>query len=118
MPEPPGMRMSETRTWGSSVVSAAITSRPLLKLRTASSSRASAFSSTKRIDWSSSTIQMGFMGSLSDAILPSGGSPGRIRRYRSAQRNQYLEDGLAWFALAYHGALVLLNEGSRQRQTQ
>ena len=32
-----------------------------MKLRTANSSRVSAFSSTKRIDWSSSTIQIGFI---------------------------------------------------------
>ena len=61
MPEPPGMRMSETSTCGSSSSSAASTSRELVKLRTANSSRVSAFSSTKRIDWSSSTIQMGFI---------------------------------------------------------
>ena len=61
MPEPPGMRMSDTSTCGSSVSSARSTSRGLVKLRTGSSSRASAFSSTKRMDWSSSTIQMGFM---------------------------------------------------------
>ena len=61
MPEPPGMRMSLTSTCGSSSSSAASTSRRWLKLRTANCSRASAFSSTKRMDWSSSTIQMGFM---------------------------------------------------------
>jgi hypothetical protein len=32
-----------------------------VKLRTGRFSRAKAFSSTKRMDWSSSTIQMGFM---------------------------------------------------------
>ncbi len=61
MPEPPGMRMSDTSTCGSSSLSAISTSRGLVKLRTGSSSRASAFSSTNRMDWSSSTIQMGFM---------------------------------------------------------
>ena len=61
MPEPPGMRMSLTMTCGSSSSSALSTSRALAKLRTANCSRASAFSSTKRIEWSSSTIQMGFM---------------------------------------------------------
>jgi hypothetical protein len=61
MPEPPGMRMSETSTCGASSSSASSTSRVLVKLRTARSSRPSAFSSTKRMDWSSSTIQMGFI---------------------------------------------------------
>ncbi len=61
MPEPPGMRMSLIITCGSSSSSALSTSRALAKLRTANCSRASAFSSTKRIEWSSSTIQMGFM---------------------------------------------------------
>lgn len=61
MPEPPGMRMSLTSTWGSSSSRAASTSRPEEKLRTLSCSRAKAFSSTNRMEWSSSTIQMGFM---------------------------------------------------------
>ncbi len=61
MPEPPGMRMSETSTCGCSSSSAASTSRAFVKQRTANSSRVSAFSRTNRIDWSSSTIQMGFM---------------------------------------------------------
>ena len=60
-PEPPGMRMSLTSTCGSSVSSAVSTSRVVAKLRTGSCSRANAFSSTKRMDGSSSTIQMGFM---------------------------------------------------------
>ena len=64
-PEPPGMRMSLTRICGpSSAVSpssAWSTSRALVKLRVGRSSRRSAFSSTKRMDWSSSTIQIGFM---------------------------------------------------------
>ena len=65
-PEPPGMRMSLTKTRGpsrpSSDASAASTSRGLVKLRVVKPSRSSAFSKTKRIDWSSSTIQIGFMG--------------------------------------------------------
>ena len=87
-PEPPGMRMSLTSTCGSSSASAARTSRGLAKLRTGNCSRAKAFSSTKRMDWSSSTIQMGFIqgtlrqgngitilktvrpGSLSHSIVP------------------------------------------------
>ena len=50
MPEPPGMRMSETSTCGSSSSSAASTSREFVKLRTANSSRVNAFSSTNRMD--------------------------------------------------------------------
>jgi hypothetical protein len=65
-PEPPGMRMSLTRICGPSssvpASSAASTSRGLVKLRVGRSSRNSAFSSTNRMDWSSSTIQIGFMG--------------------------------------------------------
>jgi len=61
MPLPPGMRMSLTSTWGASSSSALSTSRGLAKLRVWKSSRASAFSSTKRMEWSSSTIQIGFM---------------------------------------------------------
>ena len=64
-PEPPGMRMSETSTCGLSSSSAASTSRALLKVRTGKPSRASAFSSTKRIEWSSSTTQMDFILDLS-----------------------------------------------------
>ena len=64
-PEPPGMRMSLTSTCGpsSSVAAsrACSTSRGLVKLRVGRLSRNNAFSSTKRMDWSSSTIQIGFM---------------------------------------------------------
>jgi hypothetical protein len=61
------MRMSLTKICGtsSSLASAASTSRALEKLRVGSCSRNKAFSSTKRIDWSSSTIQIGFIGMLS-----------------------------------------------------
>ena len=68
IPEPPGMRMSDTSTCGAASSSAASTSRALVKLRTASPSRASAFSSTKRMEWSSSTIQIGFMLGLSPGV--------------------------------------------------
>ena len=84
MPEPPGIRMSDTSTCGASSSSAASTSRALVKLRTTNSSRVSAFSSTKRIDWSSSTIQMGFM--RSDAQRMSAREAvegGHIRRRES-----------------------------------
>ena len=67
-PEPPGMRMSLTKACGpspsSKPSSAFKTSRGLVKLRVGKPSRNSAFSSTKRMDWSSSTIQIGFMGGL------------------------------------------------------
>ena len=64
-PEPPGMRMSLTNTWGISsgvtLPKACSTSRGCVKLRVGKPSRIKAFSSTKRMDWSSSTIQIGFM---------------------------------------------------------
>ena len=60
-PEAPGMRMSETSTCGVSSSSAAMASRALAKLLVARFSRARAFSSTQRIDSSSSTIQIGFI---------------------------------------------------------
>ena len=64
-PDPPGMRMSLTRICGPSsspmLSSAASTSRGLEKLRLGRCSRSKAFSSTNRMDWSSSTIQIGFM---------------------------------------------------------
>ncbi len=63
-PEPPGMRMSDTSTCGLSWSSALAASRTFAKLRVAKFSRARAFSSTQRIDWSSSTIQIGFIGSV------------------------------------------------------
>ena len=71
-PEPPGMRMSLTSTWGPSsslaTSSAASTSRGLVKLRVGKPSLSSAFSRTKRMDWSSSTIQIGFMGFWSPQV--------------------------------------------------
>ena len=74
-PEPPGMRISLTRICGPSsslaVLSAANTSRGLEKLRVGRCSRSKAFSSTKRMDWSSSTIQIGFIILAS----PSSGTP-------------------------------------------
>ena len=64
-PEPPGIRISLTRICGPSssalLSSAAKTSRELEKLRVGSCSRNRAFSKTNRMDWSSSTIQIGFM---------------------------------------------------------
>ncbi len=64
-PEPPGIRMSLTRICGpssaASLSSASSTSLGLMKLRVGRFSLSSAFSSTKRMDWSSSTIQIGFM---------------------------------------------------------
>ena len=61
-PEPPGIRISLTSTWGGSSVSfsnAPSASETCEKHRVVRFSRASALSSTKRIDWSSSTIQIG-----------------------------------------------------------
>src|SRR4249919_2106113 len=110
MPEPPGMRMSETSTCGSSSSSAARTSRGLVKLRTTNSSRVSAFSSTKRIDWSSSTIQMGFM--RSDALRTSAREA--VEEATSGEGNHDLEDRAAGFAFEFDSAMVLLNEGLRQ----
>ena len=59
------MRMSLTRICGPSASvatsSAANTSRGLVKLRVGRPSRSKAFSSTNRMDWSSSTIQIGFI---------------------------------------------------------
>jgi hypothetical protein len=81
MPLPPGMRMSLTSTWGASSSSACRTSRGLEKVRTANCSRVSAFSSTNRMDWSSSTTQMGFM-RMCRALAGA----------RSGQWNQDLED--------------------------
>ena len=72
-PLPPGMRMSLTSTCGVSASSSSAfsTSRGLVNERVASDSRDSAFSSTKRMDWSSSTIQMGFI-SVPGCSLPHG----------------------------------------------
>src|SRR6478609_6945773 len=109
-PEPPGMRMSLTSTWGPSMSSsaaassAASTSRVLVKLRVGRSSRSSAFSSTKRIDWSSSTIQIGFMQLLVAWLL--------------GQRYQYLEIGPSRDAVALDHAVMLLHKSLRKRQSQ
>src|SRR5512145_3260117 len=110
MPEPPGMRMSDTSTCGSSSSIAASTSRGLVKLRTARSSRASAFSSTNRMDWSSSTIQMGFMPCLWLGPL--------TRTFDSGQRYHDLEKCLARLTHAFNHALVLLHESLRQCEPQ
>jgi hypothetical protein len=110
MPEPPGMRMSLTSTCGSS---------PLVQRRQHVArvgeaahrevcSRASAFSSTKRMDWSSSTIQMGFMRR----------GCARQRRFRLKAGDHDLEHRPARFAVAFDRALVLLHEGLRQREPE
>src|SRR3954470_18092115 len=111
-PEPPGMRMSLTRICGPSssfaASSAVITSRALVKLRVGRSSRINAFSSTKRMDWSSSTIQIGFMCflSLQCNVLVLG------------QGNQDLEIRPPRHAVALDQAVVLLHEGLCQREPQ
>ena len=61
-PDSPGMRMSDTSTCGRLCWSACSISSADAKVRNAMPSRASAFSSTQRIERSSSTIQTGFTG--------------------------------------------------------
>src|SRR6185369_2039625 len=111
-PEPPGMRMSLTRTCGpsSSACIACMTSRAFVKLRDGSSSRSNAFSSTNRMDWSSSTIQMGFM--RLRACRPRWAAPS------SGQRDHDLEHGPARFAVAFDQSQVLLDIGLRQREPE
>src|SRR6218665_1950300 len=118
------MRMSLTKTCGPSsslaASSACRTSRGLVKLRTGRSSRASAFSSTKRMDWSSSTIQMGFMPAC-EWLHPVGGPLAwlePVHRLRSWQGDQDSEDRASGLALAFDGAVVLLNEGLGQGEPQ
>ena len=114
MPEPPGMRMSRHQHLRRSVSRAASTSRALVKLRTTNSSRVSAFSSTKRIDWSSSTIQMGFM--RSDPRRTSAREA--VGKATSGEGNHDLEDRAAGLAFKFDGAMVLLDEGLRKRESE
>ena len=82
----------------------------------ASFSRASAFSSTQRIDWSSSTIQIGFMVSASLRL-----SLRRDRVRRRVRQGSGISDPeirAARPALAFDHAQVLLHEGLRQRQPE
>ncbi|CFN80240.1 Uncharacterised protein [Bordetella pertussis] len=71
-PSPPGMRMSDTSTDGTSAASACRTSAAREKLRVAMPARARAFSSTQRIAWSSSTIQTGFIKVGAPSVIPTG----------------------------------------------
>ena len=98
----PGMRMSDTSTCGASSSSARRHSAAEANARTSKPSRASAFSSTQRIDWSSSTIQTAFMCSSS----------------LQAKRQQDAEVGASWLALAFDQAAVLLHEGLCQSQPE
>src|SRR5574343_348621 len=107
-PEPPGMRMSDTSTCGVSSSRAASMSRALLKLRTGSPSRARAFSSTKRIEWSSSTTQMDFIRFL-------GRAGGLVT---SGQWQCDSEVRQARLALAIDHALVLLGDRLRERESE
>src|SRR5574343_1561750 len=112
-PEPPGMRMSLTSTcgppWPSSASSACSTSRGPVKLRVGRPSRCKAFSSTKRMDWSSSAIQIGFIERLSVCSAKSSDS---------WQRNQDLEIRTTGLAVALDQAMVLLHKGLGQREPQ
>src|SRR5471032_1356690 len=118
-PESPGMRMSDTSTCGVSTSSAAIASRALEKLLVTRFSLASAFSSTQRIDSSSSTIQIGFMSYVYPAIWivyqGSGTGPAGARLW---QGQQDAEVRVSRPALAFDHAHVLLHEGLRQSQPQ
>jgi hypothetical protein len=71
-------------------------------------SRRSAFSKTNRMDWSSSTIQIGFM---SLYFLYRG-----CTAFRSGQRNQNFEISSARRAFTLNQTVVLLNKGLRQRE--
>ena len=86
-------------------VGAPLVAGALVKLREGRSSRISAFSSTKRMDWSSSTIQIGF--NVTSVIQTSSG-----------QRNQDLEIRPPRHALAFDQPMMLLHECLRQREPQ
>jgi hypothetical protein len=90
-----------------SSASAASTSRGLVKLRTGKPSRASAFSSTKRMDWSSSTIQIGFMGG-------SGTGGGSAGSWQGISQAEVGPPGCCRIRSCPGG----LHEGLRQRQPQ
>src|SRR5262245_45810916 len=99
-PEVPGMRMSETSTWGAPLESrASIASFACAKVLKGMPSRASAFSNTQRMERSSSMTQTGL-------IDPS------------AKRQHYAETGPSRLAFALDHALVLLDEGLRKRQAK
>src|SRR5689334_17584531 len=100
-PELPGMRISETRTWGAPAASSAsMASFACANVLKGMPSRASAFSKTQRIERSSSMTQTGF-------ILVS-----------LAKRQHDAETGPSRLALAFHDPLVLLDESLRERQAE
>src|SRR5689334_6312086 len=110
-PEPPGIRMSLTTTSGSDCPSAATASGALENDRYGIPSRAIAFSSTQRIERSSSTIHTAFMLDLS-------GVRAAARKTR-VQRQQHGETGVLGLAFAFDGAVMLGHEclGNRQSET-
>src|SRR3954468_1548712 len=106
-PEGPGIRMSETSTWGGPLLNASRASDAEGNERKAIPSRARAFSNTHRIERSSSTIQTGFIGFQLDAALRA-----------SAQWQQDCEHGAAGTALAFDHSAVVLYERLRKRQPE
>src|SRR5215831_5398943 len=124
-PDSPGMRMSETSTCGRLCSSACCTSFAVAKVRYAMPSRSSAFSSTQRIERSSSTIHTGFNGS------PRKGCWWPLACMRIEPRSLTLRAGTAGFqrqedgehrapgnALAFDRSVVLRDESLGDRQPQ
>src|SRR3989304_3992535 len=91
-PEVPGMRMSDTSTWGAPLSSAASASEACAKVLNGIPSRVSAFSNTQRIDRSSSTTQTGFITVL-------------------LQRQHNAEAGAPGLAFDFDHTVMVLNEG-------
>src|SRR5438094_720225 len=139
---PPGMRMSVTSTWGLSRSSAASASWALLYVWHGRLSRARVFSSTQRIDWSSSTIQIGFIGLRWGVPLgPAGGATlsfeARLASLMEMSRNRWLpqlrkqadkrvlgqrqkdrEFGSSRTRIPFDQAFVLLYKGLGQRKPE
>ena len=67
------------------------------------------FSNTNRMDWSSSTIQIGFMRRRPVSLTC---------KLRSRQRDHDTKNRSAGFAVALDHALMLLHKGLRQRQAE
>src|SRR5438477_7754571 len=100
------MRMSLTSTCGWLCCMACNTSLAVENALYGISSRASAFSSTQRIERSSSTIQTGFI-----KVLCS-----ELRSGRQGQQDG--ETSPSWNTFAIDGAVVLGDEGLRDGQAQ